>query len=132
MKGRCFCQFAGVILLAMSAVYSHDASATYYHGAKEYVAVPDVQWAPCFQDFGPFECATYTVPLDHSRASRFFYLWGHQPGIELSLIRLPASDTENKIGSLLLNPGGPGGSGSRRGRICCIVAASYSRPLIIV
>ena len=33
------------------------------------------------------------------------------PKVRLALIRRPAVDQENRIGSLFLNPGGPGGSG---------------------
>jgi pimeloyl-ACP methyl ester carboxylesterase len=31
--------------------------------------------------------------------------------IELSVIKLPATDAESRVGSLVINPGGPGGSG---------------------
>ncbi len=63
-----------------------------------------VQWAPCRANSGfPFECARVQVPLDYSDP---------QAGtISLALIRLPASDPAHRIGSLFLNPGGPGGSG---------------------
>lgn len=60
-----------------------------------------IQWSPC--ERASFQCATVPVPLDHD-----------QPGgasILLSLIRLPAADPARRIGSLLVNPGGPGGSG---------------------
>ncbi|WP_243717179.1 alpha/beta hydrolase [Actinomadura darangshiensis] len=50
-----------------------------------------------------FECATVQVPLDYSKPS------GEKVG--LSVIRLPAEDKSSRIGSLLTNPGGPGGSG---------------------
>ena len=50
-----------------------------------------------------FECATAVVPLDYDRPK------GKQ--ITLALARLPAADPSRKIGSLFLNPGGPGGSG---------------------
>ena len=50
-----------------------------------------------------FECATAVVPLDYDRPK------GKQ--ITLALTRLPAGDPSRKIGSLFLNPGGPGGSG---------------------
>lgn len=57
-------------------------------------------WADCG---APFECATLNVPLDYQQpAGR---------SISLSLIRLPAADPTTRIGSLLTNPGGPGGSG---------------------
>jgi pimeloyl-ACP methyl ester carboxylesterase len=56
-----------------------------------------IDWSPC----GNVECGSVTVPLDHRR-----------PGgrhITLALARLPASGT--RVGVLLTNPGGPGGSG---------------------
>ena len=76
----------GVTLLAPTAAW---ASAT-----------PPVSWSDC-QD--GFECATVPAPLDydHPRGAQ----------ISLSLVRLPATDPAHRIGSLLVNPGGPGGSG---------------------
>ena len=63
-----------------------------------------VAWSPCYRELGfPFECGTVQVPLDHG-----------DPGgatISIALARLPASDSRRRIGSLFLNPGGPGGSG---------------------
>jgi pimeloyl-ACP methyl ester carboxylesterase len=61
---------------------------------------PGVAWTACEDGF---ECATVAAPLDYDRPR------GAQ--IALSLIRLPAADPAHRIGSLLLNPGGPGGSG---------------------
>ncbi|MFA1544524.1 alpha/beta hydrolase [Actinomadura monticuli] len=57
-------------------------------------------WKDC--DNG-FQCATVQVPLNYADPS------GEKVG--LSVIRLPAEDKSNRIGSLLTNPGGPGGSG---------------------
>ncbi|REE97914.1 alpha/beta hydrolase family protein [Thermomonospora umbrina] len=50
-----------------------------------------------------FECATVKVPLDYARPQ------GQQLG--LAVIRLPARKRSGRIGSLVTNPGGPGGSG---------------------
>jgi pimeloyl-ACP methyl ester carboxylesterase len=63
-------------------------------------SVPTLYWTDCGDGF---ECATAVVPLDYR----------HPRGqtIELALIRKPAVDQANRIGSLFLNPGGPGGSG---------------------
>jgi pimeloyl-ACP methyl ester carboxylesterase len=62
-----------------------------------------VSWTPCRGDAGPSgdECARLRVPLDY----------GNPTGttIDLALDRHRA--TGNKIGSLLINPGGPGASG---------------------
>ncbi|SNS49516.1 alpha/beta hydrolase fold [Actinomadura meyerae] len=57
-------------------------------------------WKSC--DNG-FECATVQVPLNYAEPN------GAKVGI--SVIRLPAEDRSDRIGSLLTNPGGPGGSG---------------------
>jgi len=51
----------------------------------------------------PFECAKVWVPLDYDGPDRSL--------IALALVRLPATDPARRIGSLFLNPGGPGGSG---------------------
>ncbi|MFE6779446.1 alpha/beta hydrolase [Streptomyces sp. NPDC057676] len=51
----------------------------------------------------PWECATLRAPLDHA-----------DPGggtIDLALIRARATDRTRRIGSLVFNFGGPGGSG---------------------
>src|SRR5829696_3199073 len=69
-------------------------------------AVPHLNWGSCAAegpDLEAFQCATAVVPLDHDKPK------GKQ--ITLALARLPASDPSRKIGSLFLNPGGPGGSG---------------------
>src|SRR5262245_42906401 len=58
-----------------------------------------LNWSSC----GSFECASLAVPLDYANPS------GRQ--IELALIRQKAKDPSNRIGSLLVDPGGPGGSG---------------------
>jgi pimeloyl-ACP methyl ester carboxylesterase len=66
-------------------------------------AAPKVAWSSCYVRFGPFECTTVRVPLDYA----------HPDGqtIPIAMTRLPATDREHRIGSLFLNPGGPGGSG---------------------
>ncbi|WP_062465163.1 alpha/beta hydrolase [Demequina soli] len=58
-----------------------------------------VSWSTC----GDLECATLQVPLD----------WTDPSGdtIDLAINRHPATDQAKRIGSLLINPGGPGGSG---------------------
>ena len=57
-------------------------------------------WTPC----GRFECATLPVPLDHDQPA------GRQIGIALN--RRRATSPTRRIGSLLVNPGGPGVSGT--------------------
>lgn len=63
-----------------------------------------IRWESCHEDQGPnFECGTLRVPLDYDRP------FGST--VELALVRLPAANPEARMGSILLNPGGPGGSG---------------------
>ena len=59
-----------------------------------------IEWQPCNERF---QCATVRVPLDYDRP--------RSGKIAIALARLPASDPSRRIGSLFLNPGGPGGSG---------------------
>jgi pimeloyl-ACP methyl ester carboxylesterase len=56
-------------------------------------------WQPCRQQ----ECATIEVPLDYDQPAG--------KTIELRLRRAQTRDQSNKIGTLFINPGGPGGSG---------------------
>jgi pimeloyl-ACP methyl ester carboxylesterase len=62
-----------------------------------------VAWSKCYSDLGPFQCGTVQVPLDYDQPNG--------ATISLALVRQPASDPAHRIGSLFLNPGGPGGSG---------------------
>lgn len=62
--------------------------------------VPKLDWKACE---GGFECATAKVPLDYRKP--------HGTKIELAMVRRKAVDQEHRIGTLFLNPGGPGGSG---------------------
>lgn len=59
----------------------------------------DVAWSEC----GDLECATLQVPLN----------WDDPDGetVDLEINRSAARDQGARIGSLLINPGGPGGSG---------------------
>jgi pimeloyl-ACP methyl ester carboxylesterase len=61
---------------------------------------PDpVTWQPC----DGLECGTVRVPLDYDHPE------GRQ--IDLALARTPVAEPDERIGSLVVNPGGPGGSG---------------------
>ena len=59
-----------------------------------------LRWRPCG---GSFECTTMRVPLDYANPD------GAE--VTIAVIRLPARDEAKRIGSLVVNPGGPGGSG---------------------
>jgi pimeloyl-ACP methyl ester carboxylesterase len=59
-----------------------------------------LDWRRCY---GTAQCASLTVPLDDQVVGG--------PTIDLALVRYRARDAGRRIGSLLVNPGGPGGSG---------------------
>ena len=66
-----------------------------------------LSWTNCADDLAAaagLECATLQVPIDPASPSG--------PTTELALIRQPSTGSASeRIGSLVINPGGPGGSG---------------------
>jgi pimeloyl-ACP methyl ester carboxylesterase len=68
--------------------------------------VPDLVWAPCEDDdadLTDFLCATANVPTDYNDPDG--------PTTTIALTKLPAADHDARIGTLFINPGGPGDSG---------------------
>lgn len=63
----------------------------------------ELVWSDCKVD-KKFECAEIQVPVDYQNPG--------DASLTLALKKLPAKQTSNKVGSLLINPGGPGGSGT--------------------
>ena len=74
---------------------SEDAAA----GLERYYT-QDVDWSGCRQKL---ECAEIQVPLDYEKPDG--------ETITLSLLKVPAAGKGQRVGSLVVNPGGPGGSG---------------------
>ncbi|TYB50487.1 alpha/beta hydrolase [Nonomuraea sp. PA05] len=72
-------------------------------------------WTECG---GGFSCATLRVPLNHRRP-------GSGEQVDLAVIRLPASG--ERIGSLVVNPGGPGLSGVEYVRAARVVLGEKVR-----
>jgi pimeloyl-ACP methyl ester carboxylesterase len=64
-------------------------------------AVATIAWSNCGNRL---QCGTLEVPLDHENPSRGV--------ITLSLVRHVAGKKNQRIGSLLVNPGGPGSGGT--------------------
>jgi len=73
-----------------------------------------VDWTDCGDDF---QCAKVQVPLDWQKPAG--------PTIEIAASRLPAED--DKLGSLLINPGGPGVSGIDYAKVA---RQAFGRPLL--
>jgi len=59
-----------------------------------------LRWQACAKGF---QCARLLVPFDYGRPS--------ERRFSLPVIRLPVTDPGQRIGSLVINPGGPGDSG---------------------
>ncbi|WP_430785812.1 alpha/beta hydrolase [Actinoplanes sp. G11-F43] len=67
---------------------------------------PTIAWGPCAPEEEAPErvvCAEIDVPVDWRKPKG--------PTITIALAKLPATDQSRRIGPLLINPGGPGGSG---------------------
>ncbi|WP_316932110.1 alpha/beta hydrolase [Nocardioides marmotae] len=60
----------------------------------------ELEWAAC----GDQECSRITVPLDYADPDG--------ETIEIAVLRVPARVPEERIGSLVVNPGGPGAPGT--------------------
>ncbi len=94
----CKTGLAGGILITLAACGGSSGG-----GAASNDAQPvAISWAPCAED-SPLQCATVQVPMDHRDST--------SEKIDVALNRMPASG-DAPLGSLLFNPGGPGGSGT--------------------
>jgi pimeloyl-ACP methyl ester carboxylesterase len=85
-----------VVLVAMLAACTGPGSR---NGGPVGPAAGGLHWRRC----GSGQCATLAVPLNYASPSA--------GTITLALFRLPATGPGRRIGSLLINPGGPGESG---------------------
>jgi pimeloyl-ACP methyl ester carboxylesterase len=91
-------------LLALVAALAATA-ATAPSSPAAAVKVPKLDWHRCASPAQRgLQCATARVPLDYSNP--------RGPTIHLAVIRHRASDRAHRIGTLFLNPGGPGASGT--------------------
>ncbi|MEY3617795.1 MAG: hypothetical protein RL726_493 [Actinomycetota bacterium] len=79
---------------------SDNGTGTTDHSTADF-ATPEYEWDSCGVEL---ECAYIDVPLDYSNPT--------SESISLFMTRRLASDTSERIGTLLVNPGGPGFGGS--------------------
>lgn len=108
-SGLCLVGVVGVTPARADDSTTTDSAATSTPPASAVVpaAASTLSWGPCTQpDLAEdgFQCTTLTVPLDrkHPKSGK----------VRLALTRRPATGTpDQRIGSLVFNPGGPGGSG---------------------
>jgi pimeloyl-ACP methyl ester carboxylesterase len=62
-----------------------------------------LDWQPCHNGF---QCARVLVPFDYAHP-------GNGKRFSLPVVKLPASDPAGRVSALVVNPGGPGGSGAQ-------------------
>jgi pimeloyl-ACP methyl ester carboxylesterase len=103
---------ASLSLVEPAAAAPESAAAPVVWGECAAVDISNVPPAERFR----FSCANYVVPLDYDRPNR--------GTINLALMRRAANDQTRRIGSLFLNPGGPGGSGYRLPTIAQLIVQS--------
>jgi pimeloyl-ACP methyl ester carboxylesterase len=60
----------------------------------------ELDWNRCYENF---DCATLKVPIDYQAMKTGTF--------DISVLRYNAQDPKRRIGSLIVNPGGPGASG---------------------
>lgn len=90
-----------VVLITTACTRTSHSSATTSPSPSPSASAQTLSWTSCG---GGFDCASLTVPLDYSNP-------GNGKTIQIAIIRKPALDQANRIGSVLTNPGGPGASG---------------------
>jgi len=98
-----------VALAAVTTAAVVACTATTDRRPEDIDASPTLEWIQCpdgsaAAEVGGFDCASLDVPLDYDR-----------PGgevITLSVVRHAATDQKRRIGTLFVNPGGPGGLGT--------------------
>jgi len=84
---------------------AQDGVTTIVDDAEERPDAGTLDWSPCEEQPTPGvskECASLAVPLDHDEPDGDM--------IDIAVARI-VTDGDDRIGSLLFNPGGPGGSG---------------------
>jgi hypothetical protein len=88
------------VVVALVVPATADAGTLRGSAAPAGAGGPQITWTACGLQL---ECASVPVPLD----------WAHPngPTISLAVARHLASHPEQRIGSLFVNPGGPGDSG---------------------
>src|SRR6478752_4658786 len=102
MRRTAWTAVAGSVLVLGGGAVATAATGVPMSSAKTPAQASTLSWGACADESDPdLQCATLTVPLDY----------GHPElgSVDLALIRLPAQG--DRQGAILLNPGGPGGSG---------------------
>lgn len=96
--------YAAVIIATSSALLLTGCSvlttkATQYRSLQQFQN-QNLKWKNCYEDF---QCSTLKVPIDYTDFTLGTF--------DIALLRYRGAEQQNRIGSLVVNPGGPGASG---------------------
>jgi pimeloyl-ACP methyl ester carboxylesterase len=89
-----------VILSGCSSIYSTKPFVEETFSALAEYEQQKLDWSSCY-DY--FDCAELRVPIDYEDLSVGTF--------RISVLRSAAKDQDKRLGSIVVNPGGPGGSG---------------------
>ena len=89
-----------LILTGCSSIYSTKPFVEETFSALAEYEQQKLDWSSCY-DY--FDCAELRVPIDYDDLSVGTF--------RLAVLRAAAKDQDNRLGSIVVNPGGPGGSG---------------------
>ena len=63
-----------------------------------------ISWSSCYDELDPLVCGRFEVPYDYNDPSKGQF--------SLKLMKRPANKSAKRVGSMLVNPGGPGFGGT--------------------
>jgi pimeloyl-ACP methyl ester carboxylesterase len=87
-----------IAILISFPIYSNLSGITKNWTLREFQN-QELKWQNCY---GNFECSTLLVPVDYNKITTDIF--------HLKVIRFKATDQRQKLGALIVNPGGPGAS----------------------
>ena len=87
-----------VVAIALSAVVVINNTDSKAWGLKEYNS-QILDWQDCY---GEFQCSSFKVPIDYENIDNKNFV--------LKVLKHSALDQAEKLGAIVVNPGGPGGS----------------------
>ncbi|MSW35257.1 MAG: alpha/beta hydrolase, partial [Actinobacteria bacterium] len=88
-----------IIALIATSFYTTFSKPKLFTSLGQY-QTQKLKWQSCYNDF---TCATLRVPIDYTNLALGQF--------QLSLLRASATKPKERIGTLVVNPGGPGASG---------------------
>ena len=91
-----FLALAIFFVLGISFLFLNKNSETWT--LKDYKS-QELNWRDCYDGY---QCSSFKVPVDYEKIT--------DQSFNLKVLRHRATDTKNRVGALLVNPGGPGGS----------------------